>query len=381
MVLKFQRLTVGTVGARKTHAVLATGVILAFYAAGAHAAILLERVTLPVNIEHDSNPLMQYGNASSIWKLTFTPQYSVRRVDEQTQWNADFGLQIDRTSNQDLVINREDPRLGLGWRRTFERGEAGIRLGYDEASSRTSTLEETGTTGSDTTRTSKTLGVDGRYEMSEKLSLGMNGSYTRMTFRGQGSGAGSRNYAASASLNYQYSDYLVPYLQLSTNRSDPDDATATNLISAVAGARWILSPTLSAGGYVGKSRRSGGFSGQGKEYGANISYALERSAYTLMYSQSVSPAGNGGFIESEQLTGGWKYDISDYSRAGADFSLRKNTGSGDGETDRLSLWYGRDLTRDWNLKASYQYKITKGTTDQATGNVFGITVGYNFSEF
>lgn len=357
------------------------GALLVFYGSGVQAAVVLERVALPVSLEHDTNPLMRFRDVSSIWKLTFTPLYSVRRVDDQTQWNADLSLQIDRTSNQSLVMNREDPHIGLGWRKMYERGEVGVRFGYDEASSRTSTLEETGTTGSDTTRVSKSLGLDGRYEISEKLSLGMNGSYTRMTFQGQGSGAGSRNYAASASLNYQYSDYLLPYLQVSTNRSDPDDTTATNLISAIAGTRWILSPSLSVGGYLGKNRRSGAFSGQGKEYGANLNYVLERSAYTLTYSQSVSPAGNGGFIESEQLAGSWKYDVSDFAHAGVDLSIRKNNGSGNGETDRLNIWYSRDLTPDWNLKASYQYKITKGITDQATGNVLGVAVGYNFSEF
>lgn len=349
------------------------------------AATWQQQANLPILFQYDNNPLMQDTNITPIWKSTIDPHYSLIAVHDLSRWNADITFHVERTSDQSIAMNREDPSLGLGWNRDFENGQFGVRLGYAKSSSRATTLEETGrASGGDLTRVSKSAGVDLQFAINDKLSMSSSANASRMTFQGNaGSGAGSRAYAASVSLNYQYSEYFQPYLQLTANRSESDDALtpSTNVYGAVIGTNWNFLEQLTLGGNWGFNQVTGGSSGRGWQAAGNLSYAFEKSSFSMALSRSISPSANGGFISSDQISGGWRYDLTDRSRTGIDVSMRKNHGESKSESSQFSTWYERDLNPEWNLKASYQYKQSSSTDLQAHGSLLGLSLGYNFSEF
>lgn len=348
------------------------------------AATWQQQVNVPVSLQYDTNPLMQETNISAIWKSTVNPRYSLTAIQDLDRWNADFTLRVERNSDQNVAINREDPSIGLGWRHDFEKGQFGVRLGYDKSSSRASTIDETGrASGGDSTRVGKSMGLDLQVELTDRLSISSSANVSRMTFQGVGASAGSRSYAATAALNYAYSEHLQPYLQFTANRSESDDTLvpATNVYGAVIGANWSLLERLSLNGNWGYNQVTGASSGRDWRATGNFAYAFKRSSLTLAASRAISPSANGGFISSDQISGGWRYELTDRSSVGVDASMRKNHGVGKTETDQFTTWYARDLNPDWNLKVSYLYKQSSGTDMKVHGSVLGLFLGYSFFEF
>lgn len=328
---------------------------------------------------------MRDTNISALWKSTVKPHYSLIGIHDLNLFNADVKLHVERNSDQNIAINRQDPSFGLGWQREFERGQFGIRFGYDKSSSRSTTLEEIGrASGGDSTRTNKSIGVNLQYVLAERVSLSSSANISRMTFQGGGAtGGGSSAYAASASLNYLYSEFLQPYLQVTANRSEPDEvfSSATNVYSTVVGANWALFEKMNLGANWGYNQTTGATCGRGWQAAGNLSYIFEKSSLNMVMSRSISPSANGGFISSDQISGGWRYDLSDRSSAGIDASMRKNHGEGKSESSQFSTWYARELNPDWNLRLSYLHKQSVSTDQQAHNNVLGMSINYKFSNF
>ena len=362
------------------------GVLLFCIVQSCFAATWLQQFSVPVSLDYDTNPLMADTNVTSIWKSTFTPHYYVKRVQNLDEVYADVALRIERTSDRSIMIDREDPSLTVGWRHELETGQIGVRLGYDEVSSRSSSLDETGRAGGDSTRITRSLGLNFQKMVTEKFSVAINGSRSRAVFNQEGGGAaasaGNHSYSTSARLGYQYAELMQPYVQLSANRYVPDVGLlgATNLYGISLGVDWSISDRVQAGLFAGENWISGSASDQGWQGGGNFTYALEKTLTTLSISRSISPAGNGGFLESDQLSASWRVDLSDKSSAGIDLSFRKNIGDEQSRNNRFGCWYSRSLTPDWGLRASYQYRQAIGQQSNAHGSLLGVSVTYNFSE-
>lgn len=355
----------------------------------AFAEVLSYQFSNPITLEYDTNPLMDDKGAESIWKRRINPRLAVTRITELDTLSASLAYIIERNSDQNIAMDREDPTLGANWSRNFQRGTLGATLGYSESSSRDSNLEETGRAGGDNTRKSRTAGLNGAYEFSELWSITGNLSYSRLTF--DGDGTASRSYAGGANLDYEYSERLQPFIGLSANRYSPDDGTpSTNLYGSTIGINWQPTEMLNASFYAGMNMATGSVNDSDWQGGANLKYIQEKHSFSSSISRSVSPAGNGGFIQSEMLSAGWSHALSDLSNMGADISLRRNlggnsiqvgdttSGSDDSENYRYNLWYSRELSERWNLRTSWQHKKTKNTDEEASGDVLSLSVSYNF---
>lgn len=357
------------------------GLLFLMLAQSACAVTWLQQISVPVALDYDTNARMVSTDAKSIWRSKISPNYSLTGVQDLNQWYADAALLVERTSDQSVSLNREDPSFNVGWRRQMETGQFGIRLHYDETSSRVSQLDETGQSGGDTTRVSRSIGIDWQKSLSEKVSLATNAEAKKLTFNGGGS-PDSKSYSASAMLTYLWTESVEPYLQLAANRHAPESATpATNLFSAVVGAKWTANERLESNVYVGMNKVSGVTQDIGWRAGVDTRYQQEKSKLSATLSRSVSPAGNGGFIESDMLKGGWEYEVSDRSQAGLDVSMRKNHDSNNSETQRVSIWYGRELTNLWSLRASIMRKSSSSSVKDASGNVLGLSLVYTPPSF
>lgn len=357
------------------------GLLMLALAQSAFAVTWVQQMSVPVALDYDTNTKMLPSDAKSIWRSTLSPHYLLTGVQGLNQWYADATMRIERTSDQAVSLNREDPSLDFGWRRELETGQVGIRLHYDEASSRVSQLDETGRSGSDNSRVSKSVTVDWQKQLSEKLSFSLSAETKKMTFDG-GASPDSKSHSANATLSYLWSERIEPYLQAAVNRYQPEGgASATNFYSLVAGLKWKIDDRLEAHFNGGANKISSSVQDNGWQAGADFTYQAEKSSFTAGLVRSLKPSGNGGFIESDQLNGGWSYMLSDRSKAGLDAGMRKNHGGNQSETKRFTAWYSRELTPIWNLRASILHKTSNNASQDAGGNVLGLSLVYSPPDF
>ena len=339
-----------------------------------------QRISLPVEVDYDTNPTMVVNNPKAIWREIATPSYSLTGVQNLDTISADISVHIERNSDQSILLNRNDPTLNLGWHREMDRGLFGIKLHYDESSYLASQLTEVGTVGTDSTRRTASVTGDWQRYVSERLSLSLNGSLSSLAFGGGSSTSvspDSRNYTASAMLNYMWVERLEPFVQFSVNRYVPENGIpSTDLYSASIGTKLSVSDYVDLTISGGMNETSGATQGSGWQGAFDMTRKTEYANMALGLSRSITPYSNGGFIESDQLKASVNYSISEINNAGLDFSWRKNNDLTGSELRQADAWYGRTLSPDWNVRITCRHRETSSAGQEARGDMIGISVVY-----
>lgn len=372
-------------------------VVCALVASGCprvEAADFESNFSLPLTLDFDTNPTMASNNRSAVWKYGSSPRINLQLADGINQWSTDGTLRVVRSSDKNLVIDREDPVINMKWQRELERGSISVLGHYDEMSTRDTQLDDTGdVVVKETTRSYRSLGVKWSRIMTERLTLSLGGNYTDTRYS-KSTQVNQTNQSLNASLGYAWTEFLRPSVQFGVSHQMPDRGAASKLYTTGLGLDWDVSERMSVNLHGGLrkivSETSGGgvttqtgASGMGWNADSSVKYALERSTYTLNLSRSTEPSGTGGFKEKDQIKGSAIYDISDISRFGVDLSLRRvfsgnPTGGSQNsnENSLVSVWVTRALSKTWNAKFQVQTKDTKNSGVESRGNILGISLTY-----
>jgi hypothetical protein len=73
-------------------------------------------VTVPMEIEYDSNPNMVLGNAPSTTWFRVRPSFTATQVQDKNEYSLDAALSAEKSSNPDIAKDRLDPRVGGRWK-------------------------------------------------------------------------------------------------------------------------------------------------------------------------------------------------------------------------------------------------------------------------
>jgi len=228
---------------------------------------------------------------------------------------------LQRSSDEDISEDRKDPNLGLSWARGFERGEFSLSTNYSKTSTRVSEQRVTGLVFSDGSAISRSYNADLSYLISEKLTMSTGLGYQETVFSGAGlDDFNSKNF--NVRLNYLYSEKLTPFVQFTLSRFENETNTLSNEIvseldnngtsvsrNILVGFDYKASPQLDYSVAVGMNRVSS--AGNGWVGNANINYVIdERSTFAGSISRNVTPSGLGGFLEVDNLSVNYQYDIN-----------------------------------------------------------------------
>ncbi len=357
---------------------IATGLV----PTSARALILLQEARLPASVEYDSNPIMRSTDAQSVWRYTLNPNYKVVAKNELSTWNLNAGLRYQQSSDTTVSVDREDPSLGLGWQREFERSSLGATVNYVQTTTRITEFDETGTglVQKDGTSKTRSARINGSHQFTERLSGSAGVDYRRLVF----TESDLRNYSSTGynlGLTYLYNERVSPYIQFSWNDFKPQGgfgvrSTSKNLM---VGANLLITPQLTSGFGVGMNQTS--LAGNGWIANASMNYDNNYHHYVANYVRSVNATGAGGFQESDRVTFQYSYDFTEKSKLGIDYSLIKNKSINDAETQRLTGWYSRELSDNWDLRFRVERKELKSANRSADANVINITFSYRWAEF
>lgn len=344
---------------------------------------LQHQISIPTSLEYDTNPALADKNQIEIWRLSVSPRYNLNAYDGPNIWTLGAALNVQRSSDQLIAQDRQDPTINASWQREYALGSYGINASYTQSSSRISEVKSTGLVFSDGTSLSRNIGANYSRSFSDNVTFSLTASYSEQTFSGQSSGLTNFNtQSISPNLTNIWNEKLSTYLQGSHTNFKPSVGTSSDLISAVIGAIYKPSEKLDLNINGGLNQSSGLTTATNFQGGLTASYnPNENLRYTASVARSSNGSGLGRVIETDSLIFGVTYNRNDFDTLGANYSYNASSDVNSFEFQQFSLFGTRDLSLNWQTRLSYSHKMSTSNNLNADGDVIGLSLIYNISSF
>jgi hypothetical protein len=342
-----------------------------------------QSVSVPVEIEHSSNPALLPGNAAGVTRYRVSPQYTLVRRDGPTQSTFSFGGVIERSSNTAVSNHRADPNLSVAIDRDLSRGNIGLRASLSESSTRVEEFAGTGVVTADATQRNTTLDGTWTYEMSDvsRLTLGLGTSEVKYdTF----SLVGYRELRTSAGLTYDLKEDVQLTARWAGSRLNPAldrVASAQSLLAVGVSSR--LNEALLLVAEIGTVRTSGLVSDSAPSSRLRLDYSGERLASTLEWSRSAAALGSlGGYISTRLLGLTVEYALTERTSVNLLASQARSQGVGGAEGSTRSVGLRHSFSEFWSLEGRLgQLRSRPNAGGSATANVVGLLLTYSHPNF
>ena len=364
-------------------------ILIGLAAICSHAVIaspLQQSFSVDAGVEYDTNPTMAATNARGAWVSTVTPEYAVRYVDGTDEWNASVSMDIERSSEQTLVINRNDPTLTLGWERAIPRGSVAVNAEYDQASTSSTETASSGAAGSTDTRNHYGFGGGLEYALTERMQADISidyDFYSYETTSGLTSAYGDYSTrTAMATVEYLLTERNAVYASVGAVKYTPDTpgVDPTNNYTAVVGVRTELTPQIAVDSNVGVSHLDTDESPTNLTGSTSVTYTGERVESSLTYSRTSASSGAGGFSETDNVSASVDYALDDKTTVGAEASYSQTVEDEPTSTSSLRLHADREVFEELTATAAYEYRQQEDATSEATGSTWMLSLSYDMPD-
>jgi hypothetical protein len=344
-----------------------------------------QSISSPATIEYDSNLPLSATAKQAVTRLIVTPVYGVVAGFGNDELQVGLGMHVERSANQRVSMNREDPNLRFGWRRLTEAGELGLTTTYDQVSSRAAELQNTGSITSDSTQKTKAVKGLWRSAVTDFSTLTADADYKTVSYD-TGTQTNFSNFSAGIKWDYAWSERIDPFLHFSVSRYSPDKITATAIKSdyytATIGVKVKASSHLEWALQGGPNVISAPTSNTGWQGSFDLKYLGNRYDLAFNTGRSVSTSGSGGLVASDRVAGTFNFAIDERSAVGFSGTWQNNKGNNPNTMQQLGAWASHEVSSFVQARIYYQHKVRHqdGQSD-VSGNVVGVTLVYSPSSF
>ncbi|CAG0963469.1 hypothetical protein MTYP_00858 [Methylophilaceae bacterium] len=348
----------------------------------AEAAVIQQSFNAPIMIEYDTNPTFLDQDKKGIWRYLVVPRYGINLVDGVNTWYADGRLTIERSSDHDIVIDREDPAFNLGWIRELQNGKFSLKAGYEESSSRINEIQRLGRVFGDDTRRTRIVEANLEKSLSEKLMLLTDFIYEKTTY----TGIDAVNYwipTLRVAMSYALNERVEPFAEVKLSELNPDGLGDSRYAGALVGARFNVSEAFGWNIRGGWTSIDGDQTDDGWQGGVGAKYKTEKTLTNVDLVRQVEPSGVGEYVEVDSLTADYSYELSALDNVGVNGYVSKHESrSLDFKYNQIAAFYSRDLTDNWNARLSLAHRQLKiDSDDKVYSNAIGVTLTYNILNF
>jgi len=369
---------------------LASSTLLAVGLAGASGAAAQSprnyAVTVPVEVEHDSNPGMAVSNPRSTTWLRVRPTISMTQVQGTEEYLLEGGVNAEKSSNSAVAKDRVDPRLRGMWRHAGELNTGHAEVLLDRRSFRALDIRELVPTGVDGSRTLLALSGAWTREVSERTSVTANvrQAWERYSVS---STPDFRNTSGSVRLTHQANERRSWYagvngqLHRSDRAQDPVLGSVGGIRSRVAGTFVGVSQQFSerfrGDANAGVMHFSEPRSDTDWQGALRAEYTGERwqGALDLSRSPGVSST-RGGLEVTNAARVNVRYTVDPLTHV--DFNAGHSKGRAfDSKRSLASLAFVRQLSLAWELSVKATRHQARGLGGTATANLIAVGLVYN----
>lgn len=353
---------------------------LLLYAGQVLAGAWQQAVTSRISTEYDTNPAMSPTYPGSVWRHLLEPSYTISGRVGANDLKTGLAIQLARSSNKMRSQNRDSPSVFIDWSRPSEVGEFGINYRYAEIATRDAGIDATGLVSVNSTRTSRTLSGRWTKALSERSTLSADGAYEAASYKG-GALVDYVTRSGGALFNYALSEHSASWLKVSyTEYRTVGVASLRRNANAILGWNWKPADYLDLTLQAGKSKVSGvPLITQGS---ATMQYVGLRNQLSFKAGRQVTPSGLGGFVTSDQVNGGWSYDLGENSKVGIKSGWQKNRSITDDVNRTSEVWLQHNLNSFLGMRTNCQHKIHEGSgIDDVSSNILGLSIVYTNPDF
>jgi hypothetical protein len=353
-----------------------------------NAAEVTKKFVINSSVERDSNPDLSESNTNPVWIYTLAPQFLLGVDDELNRWYLDAAVLFQKHSNERVLVNREDPRLAVGWDRTYTLGKYGIRLNYIESSARLAELRSSGVFDNiDNTQRIKTVTTNWLHNIDAKWSNLAEASFSDVLFTAPGRFQNYRVGDIKTKLSYEYTEKLNTSILLGYAHLRPETLfKSTDLFRLGLGADYLVSESLVFSTRAGLYDLSGRQSDTDWEAGFKAGYTSERSNYSAELNRELVVSGLGGFQKVDAFAVKWLFNKSTHDRLGIDYGISKSKRDREVNLNpvdfqQLGAYYEYDFSDKWKTRVYATYKDQETDTSNSHGNLIGISLTYDTLSF
>jgi len=351
----------------------------------AHAAEVNTKLIVTGGLEYSSNPALSGFQKDPVWIYTLAPNLLFDVKSDDNLWYLDGLLTVQRNSNESVLVNREDPRLLVGWTHNYESDILGVTASYAESSSLMSQLISSGTFSQiNNTQVTKQLTANWQHTINDRWSALTSSAYTDYSYSVKQATLLDYSVGTVASkLTYENSEKLKTSIQAAYAQLNPDGVTrSTDKVSLVVGADYKVNERFDIGGVAGAYNLSGRQSEDDWLAGVLASYAIERTKYSFALNREIDTSGIGGFQISDALKLGWIFDKTDKDRFGANFNYNRykkdlTIGLDKVNYQEVSGYFQHDFSSHWQGRVATTYRKLDSIVTNANGTVIGFTITYD----
>lgn len=329
---------------------------------------------------YDTNPRLAQ-DSQSVWISRFIPRYKIQHNTDQDEQYLDMALTVQRSTDSEVSVDRNDPKITLGFNHLFSRGSVSSSIGFVRRSTRLTEFDDTGLVLSDGSRDTRFFNLTGVYQFSSKSTVSGGYSFSDTRFSGNSQLRDYTSSSLNSNFNHQFNDQLTGLLGISLTE-----------ISRTTGKAYLLNPTI---GFslmplqslvldvtVGRSRvyLQGLPANDGYTYNISSTYTADKNILNASLLRSVRPNGL-GFQESDKAQIKWSHKLNDFSDFYLAYGLNKNNTLNQVETSNASIGYNKKINNEWGLNFYVKNRQRSATNIDASSNVVGLVVKYGFSDF
>jgi len=355
-------------------------------------AVTQQSLTLPLTFEYETNPQFSITDEKSVNRVILVPNYSLTVNQDTEEWFAQISFRLERTSDQTISEDRNDPTLNLGWKHDYETGQFGLTGFLNNQSTRVSEFTDSGLVSDDNTRKTRSLSVNWLNNLSDRTSLTFSGDATNVTFDGVTTTGliDYRNELINAQLNYMFNEKVESFTQLSFSRYKPEGLNAINSetksfdIGVILNVNERFNMTASAGINETKNINNIQTTSNDRSWQANLNmqYATLRTNSHLSISRSLLPGSTGILNETNQVIAGWTYNLSEQDNIVFDINWSENLSLNKTVTQHFSVNYTKAFSLSWDLSLSAVHRsIDNNLTIAAASNSIMASIIYKLPDF
>ena len=364
-----------------------------------------QSMNVSTGVEYNSNPLFMSTN-QPVWLAVLSPMYTVANTSGLNEWSLNAGLNIQRSSDTFVMVNRNDPTATLGWVHTLQSGSISVKAHYEQDS----TLFGVGQTGNslvaqDGTSYVQSITANWLYNLNDTWQLNSNATANHTTYSSVNTASPGGSNSTGALFGYQSNIYdtkltkqlsntLSTYGQISYTQFSLDNQPVSDTqFNTIIGMQSTLSETLTLLADVGVTDTSGNAFSTPGNVGASssttgtignitLNYLGLRSNGSLIVARTDMPSGFGGFILTDELSGEYSYDLSNNNSIGAGYAYLKNLSLYIDTTSQFNVWFSHQISSALSLKLMLQQRTFSAPGfSSASDNVASLFLTYNNPDF
>jgi hypothetical protein len=347
-------------------------------------------VTVPVEVEHDSNPGLAVRNPQSTTWLRVRPSVSMTQVRGTEEYVLEGGVNAEKSSNSAVAKDRVDPRLRGLWRHAGELNTGQAEVLLDRRSFRALDIREPLPTGVDGSRTLMSLSGSWTREVTERTSVttSVRQAWERYSVN---TTPDFRDTSGSVRVSHQADERRTWYAGVNgqVHRSDvaqdPVLGRVGGIRSRVAGTFVGVSQQFSerfrADANAGAVRFSQPRTLTDWQGALRTEYTGERWQASLDLSRAPGVSSTlGGLEVTNAVRAGVRYAVNPLTHV--DFNVGHSKGQSiDSKRTLASLAFVRQLSPAWELTARATRHHVRTLSGPAKANLVALVLVYNAPGF